>query len=175
MVGQILVNLHGLQLANMKSGLDYIIPTENRDLSWHLNVSCLHTTLLSRHLWKIALSVRKLSLCICKVDHNGFTESISARKYYPQSLYYTRIIKVYIIPESYINHVTSMTSKQEFRYICLYSIHMHVYTHTVLAFHFVQWRRWDILKNIYLYIYFPLKVRKKNKQKNKLDNDKFLP
>lgn len=75
------------------------------------------------------------------------------------------ILKVYIIPESYINHVTSMTSKQEFRYICLYSIHMHVYTHTVLAFHFVQWRRWDILKNIYLYIYFPLKVRKKKQTK----------
>lgn len=92
MVGQILVNLHGLQLANMKSGLDYIIPTENRDLSWHLYVSCLHTTLLSRHLWKIALSIRKQSLCICKVDHNGFTESVSARKYYLQSLYYTRII-----------------------------------------------------------------------------------
>lgn len=67
-------------------------------------------------------------------------------------------LKACIIPELYINHATAMSRKQEFRY----SIHMHMYTHTVSAFNFVQRRRWDILKNVYIFIYFPLKLGKKN-------------
>lgn len=66
-------------MAKLKSVLHHFTPVENMDFSLHLDIFCLHKTLLSRNLWKLALSGRKQSLH--KVDHSCLTESVSARTF----------------------------------------------------------------------------------------------